>query len=349
MDPENSDGTLLVLRGNDGEWYLYNANNFQMIKHLNILSGAQDAEPRWDPTNPKVFYTPYATELRSYNVDTDVFTAIHDFKNDIPNTEYITTKTEGDASLDRRLWCFIIVGASNTDLAVICYDKLNNIILGRKDAPFINDINWTGMDMSGSHCIIGYDSRATQVFSKDFSIVKDLPAGAVGHMDLAQTLDGKDVMVYQNNDTDYIAMADLDTGIETPLVKIPFYDTSTGTGNNDIGLHVSGNCSQTPGWVLISTYGSKDPPSGMNHSWMDNQLFMMELKANPRIWRIAHTHAYTSLDFIGTKNYFAECFAAINTKGTKIFFGSNWDDTATPDYSETYQIILPGNWNNRIP
>jgi hypothetical protein len=42
--------------------------------------------------------------------------------------------------------------------------------------------------------------------------VIDLPSGVNGHMDLALTSDGKDVMVYQNNQNDWIAMADLDTG-----------------------------------------------------------------------------------------------------------------------------------------
>jgi hypothetical protein len=138
-------------------------------------------------------------------------------------------------------------------------------------------------------------------------------------------------------------MADLDTGAETPLVPIPF------DVNPDIGLHVSGNSSQTPGWVLVSTYGSKNPPPGNSHSWMDNQLFMVELKANPRIWRIAHTYSYTALDYTGAKNYFAEAFAAINRKGTKIYFGSNWYKATLPDYTETYQVILPDEWVSRMP
>ncbi|MDH7515831.1 MAG: T9SS type A sorting domain-containing protein, partial [Bacteroidota bacterium] len=93
---------------------------------------------------------------------------------------------------------------------------------------------------------------------------------------------------------------------------------------------------------------SKNPPEGQTHSWMDTQLFLVELKANPRIWRLAHTHAYTSLDFDGEKNYFAEAFAAINTAGTRVYFGSNWCDF-TPDYSETYVVELPARWKELMP
>jgi hypothetical protein len=156
-------------------------------------------------------------------------------------------------------------------------------------------------------------------------------------MDLALTTEGRDVMVYQNNANDWVAMADLDTGVETPLLFIPFNVTT------DIGLHFSGNCADKPGWVLVSTYGCKNPPSGQTHSWMDTQLFMVELKADPSVWRIAHTHSYISLDFTDEKNYFAEAYASINTKGTEIYFGSNWGNF-TADYTDTYQVTLPSGW-----
>lgn len=65
------------------------------------------------------------------------------------------------------------------------------------------------MDMSGNYCVIGYGSRNAQIFSRNLSTMKDLPAGASGHMDLALDANGRDVVVYQNNATDFIAMADL--------------------------------------------------------------------------------------------------------------------------------------------
>jgi len=347
-NPENNDGTRVVLRGNDGEWYLYNAAApYNLVKNLNILSGSQEPEPRWDAANSKIFYYLFGTELRSYNIDTDNSTTVHDFKNDFPSADHITTKTEGDASVDRRYWCFMVGDAATPNpnvLAVIVYDKTSDGIIGQK-TTFPDVINWVSMDMSGSRCIIGYDSLDTQVFPKNLNNSTspiNLPLGARGHMDLAQTIDGKDVMVYQKvTGGDVIAMADLDTATETQLVDIPF------NVNTDIGLHFAGNCAQTPGWVLVSTYGALNPVSGESHSWMDNQLFMVELKSNPRIWRIADTHSYTSSE-APASNYIAEAFATINTKGTKIHFGSNWGDYTT-DYTEAYQIALPTNWQNNIP
>lgn len=344
-DPENCDGTVLMLRGNAGNWYLYDPATGQMIKSLDATFNDcnQEPEPRWEPSNPRVFYYLSNTKLQSYNVDTDSSATIHDFANDIPSAGLITTGSEGDASFDRRYWCFMVDDALYNLLSVVVYDRTLDSIVGRKDSGFPDALDWVSMDMSGNHCLIGYDAISyVQVFSKDFSACINLPNGSNAHGDVALSATGSDVFVYQNTATDYIAYADLTTGAETQLIPIPF------DVNGDIGLHFSGNCSQTPGWVLVSTYGSYNPPPGEQHSWMDCQLFMVELKANPRIWRIAHTQSYTSKDYSAEKNYFAEAFAAINTRGTKVYWGSNWRNY-TADYTDTYEVSLPEHWTPHMP
>jgi hypothetical protein len=341
IDPENSEGTYVILRGNDGEWYLYDTATFQMKKHLISLADGVEPEPRWDAANPSVFYYLYQTELRTYNIETDVSAIVHDFKAEFPSAAYITTGSEGDASLDRRFWSLMIEDSEYNLLSAAVFDLESNGIVGQK-AVFPDELDWISMDMSGGHCIVGYDTHSAQVFSRDFNSVSDLSLGANGHMDLALTSDGKDVMVYQNTQTDWIAMADLDTGTETPLVEIPF------GVNSDIGLHFSGNCAEKPGWVLVSTYGAENPPPDESHSWMDTQLFMLELKQDPIVWRIAHTHAYTAEEYSGEKNYFAEAFATINKAGSKIYFGSNWGNFAV-DYTDTYQAVLPSEWAAVVP
>ncbi|EKD51629.1 MAG: hypothetical protein ACD_62C00214G0002 [uncultured bacterium] len=353
-DPENSDGTHLLLRANNGDWLLYNAHTFEMISQLTglIEQGGEELEPRWDATDPNVFYYVDGTLLRSYNVATHTPTTLRDFRQDFPNAAYVTTKTEGDASLDRRYWCLLVENTNMVPVAVVVYDKNSNTLVGIKTS-FKDGINWVSMDMSGSHCVIGYEDSdndgdeitpPAEAFSRDFATATVLPTGANGHMDLALTRDGRDVMVYQNNSTDFIEMADLTTGTATPLLAIPF-----GT-NSDIGIHVSGNSSATPGWALISTYGAKVPPEGQTHSWMDNQVFLLELTASPRIWRLAHTHAYTSDGYNPDQpvNYFAEAFATINKSGTKIFFGSNWDIFTDIEYTDAYQINLPSHWYSTL-
>lgn len=345
-DPENSDGTYVILRGNDGEYYLYDTANFHMKKRFSSLIDSIEPEPHWDASNPNIFYYLHLTELRTYNVDTDASATVHDFKTEFPSATYVTTRVEGDASLNQRFWSFMILDYEYNLISAIVFDKESNRIVGQK-TDFPDELNWISMSMSGSHCIVGYDTHFAQVFPRDFGAVTSLPSGANGHMDLALTSNGKDVVVYQNTQTDWIAMADLNTGTETQLVFIPFEI------NNDIGLHFSGNCAEKPGWVLVSTYGAKYPPPNQKHSWMDTQLFMVELKQDPIVFRIAHTQCYTEEEYTGEDNYFAEAFATINKAGSRIYFGSNWGDYTVDSeensYTDTYQIVLPTDWSTDIP
>ena len=180
MDPENSEGKYVILRGNDGEWYLYDTSNFQMKKQLNILDGVEP-EPRWDAIDPNVFYYIYGIELRTYNIETDLSASVHNFKIEFSSAAYITTGSEGDASLDRRFWSFIVEDSEYNFISTVVFDKESNNVVGQK-TDFPDELDWISMDMSGSHCIVGYDTYSTQVFSRDFSSVIDLPLGANGHI-----------------------------------------------------------------------------------------------------------------------------------------------------------------------
>jgi hypothetical protein len=334
-DAENCDGTRIILRGQDGEWYLYDRSSCAMLKHFNDLGLGEEPEPRWDDADPNRFYYIHGCELRRFNITEDSFAVIHDFKAEYPAASFVSTKTEGEPSLDNRYWCFMVEDSVYTPLAVIVYDRDRDSIVGTK-TQFPDGINWVSMDMSGNHCVIGYESRVCQAFPRDFSRTVEMPSGASGHMDMAFTADSTDVIVYQSNTTDWIAMADLGSGAETPLVEIPF------GMNTDIGLHMSGNCAAVPGWALISTSGARNAPHGMMHSWMDNLLFMCELKENPRVVKFAQTRCYTGMN--PQPNYFAEAYATVNRAGTRVYFGSNWGDY-TQDYTDAYEVDLPSGWN----
>ncbi|TWT44121.1 hypothetical protein RAS1_05280 [Phycisphaerae bacterium RAS1] len=348
VDPENCDGTLLLLRGNSATYYLYSVETWRLLRRLTAFeSCGQEPEPRWDASDPNVFYFVCNSELRRYNVATDAATIVHDFRAEFPAGAYVNTKIEGDASLDRRFWAFLVQDESWSRVAVVVYDRTADALTGQKTADFREGLDWVGMSMTGQYCALGWDAYVapltTTLVSRDFTAEVDLPDGSAGHGDFALSADGRDVYVYQNVRTDYIAMTDPATGDETPLLRIPF------DVNPDIGMHISGNAAKTPGWVLVSTYGSLNPPEGSRHSWMDAQLFMLELRADPRIWRLAHTHSYTSRGFTDEKNYFAESFAALNTAGTRVYFGSNWGDLARTDYTDAYVLQLPPDWRAAMP
>ncbi len=340
-DPENKNGTLLVLRGNEASWNLYNARTFKRLRELKALGrGGQEAEPRWDSRQANVLYHLHRMKLMKLNVRSRRQKTVHDFGREFPRGAYVTTGSEGDASLNRRWWCLAVADSDFVFKTVVVYDRARDRIVGRK-TEMESPVNYVSMDMSGRHCVVGYDNADARVFSRDFGKEVKLPGEAVGHSDLARTTSGRDVLVYQNAATDWITMADLGTGRETRLLHIPFVT------NTDIGLHLSGN-TRAKGWVLVSTYGSKKPPPGRRRSWMDRQLFMLELRPYPRVWRIAYTNCAQSPALSGEANYFAEAFAAINTRGTRIYWGSNWGRRNLRRI-ETYAAVLPARWWKRLP
>jgi len=334
FSPENADGTRVLLRGTDGVWFMYSWPGHENLGQVQIDN--PDMEPRWDATDPNVFRYVEGPALREYRIDTGQGTVIHDFNEDNPQCAVVRSRYEGDSSTDARYWCFMLQDENWNTLAVVCYDRQGDAMVGRLDNPEAA-IDNVSMSMNGQRCIVVWDTDPAtppSAFSRDFGTRIELP-DAPGHADFALTADGHEVYVYQNIHTDWIAMADLETGAETNLVPIPFGD------NPDIGLHMSGNCTAIPGWVLISTYGA----STQARSWMDQSLFFVQLTVNPVIWRVAQTNCLQSPG--DERDYFAEAFAAVNRAGTRVWWGSNWNVAGSPAF-ETYVAELPANWPQQV-
>lgn len=334
-DPENANGTRALLRGTDGEWYLYALPTFE---HLGPVSfrGNPDPEPRWDDEDPSIVYFVEGPCLWRRHIGTGNDTVVHDFSADESRCAIVRTRFEGAPSYDRRYWCLRLEDENFNLLSVVCYDMAENRILGRLTS-FDPECDWVGMSPSGMYCIVaGGETVPNRSYHRDFTHPVNLPAG-LGHADVTQTSDGRDVIAYQNASTDWIAMADLETGEETNLIPIPFSD------NPDIGLHISGHCSAKPGWVLVSTYGE----NAAALSWMDRCLFMLQLAENPLIWRIAQTFCIREAGL--EKDYFGEAFASVNTAGTRVWWGSNWNDAGAGVHEyDTYVAELPSNWDTAV-
>jgi hypothetical protein len=154
----------------------------------------------------------------------------------------------------------------------------------------------------------------------------------VGHFDTALDGAGREVVVYQDIDTDHISMVDLDTGEVTPLWPIDFSHTP-------LGLHFSGGAFDRPGWAIVSTYSGGYPES---YTWMDNQVFAIELREGGRVVRLAHTHSI--VDEHQEHDYWAEPHASANHGLTRVVFTSNWGRSGT-DQVEMYLIEVPEEWS----
>jgi len=335
FDPENADGSRVLLRGTDGVWYLYALPTFQLLRTV-AFRGNPDPEPRWHPTDPdRIFYVE-GPSLWQYHLATDQDSQVHDFTGEDARCAFVRTRYEGEPSRDGRYWCLRLENADYEPLRVVCYDRETDRIVGQL-TTFAGEFDYVTMDLSGTHCFIAYDYPHRGVaYHRDFTHPVQLPSG-IGHADVAIDAAGRDVLVYQNASTDWIAMADLETGAETNLLPIPFSD------NLDIGLHFSGNCDSKPGWVLVSTYGQQRTA----RSWMDQSLFLVQLQANPVVWRLAQT--FQRQDPALEKDYFGEAFAAINRRGTRVWWGSNWNATGAANRRyDVYMAELPADWDARV-
>jgi hypothetical protein len=143
-------------------------------------------------------------------------------------------------------------------------------------------------------------------------------------------------VIFQDIDTDYISMLDLETGTVTPLWEIDYSYTG-------IGFHFSGLAYDAPGWAVVSTHDD-DP---VIHTWMDDQVLLVELKVNGRVVRLAHTHSIVDENQPSEFFYWAEPHASTNPDLTRIVFTTNWGRYDTGEV-EMYMIALPQDWRGRL-
>jgi hypothetical protein len=186
-------------------------------------------------------------------------------------------------------------------------------------------------DRACEHGRMGSDGEpcGLMVYDRDLSNGRGL-LRIIGHYDAALDATGREVIVYQDIDTDQISMLDLASGLVTPLWDIDFSHTG-------IGFHFSGLAYDRHGWALVSTH---DDDAG-SYTWMDDQVLVVELKAGGRVARLAHTHSL--VDDEQEVDYWAEPHASANSDLTRIVFGTNWGRSGS-GLVEMFLIALPPDW-----
>jgi hypothetical protein len=272
---------------------------------------------------------------------------IHDFTADFPNQSLaaVWTRYEGSPSLDGRYWGFTAQDTNWDAVALLVYDQTADQVIARRELHGTPDLDSVTISPLGNYFLAFFDYCESGLGNEDHPcglMVYDRhlqnPRGLlriIGHSDLALDAEGHEVLIFQDIDTDYIAMLDLESGMVTPLWPIDFSHTP-------IGLHFSGQAHQRPGWALVSTYDG-DP---FAYTWMDDQVFALELKPRGRVVRLAHTHSL--VDDSQEHDYWAEPHASVNQDFTRIIFTSNWGRSGTGQV-EMYMIELPHDWMEALP
>ncbi|HSQ39863.1 MAG TPA: hypothetical protein VLM78_06860, partial [Anaerolineales bacterium] len=293
------------------------------------------------------------TRLLSYNFQSGEQAVVHDFAADFSDQTLsaVWTRYEGSPSFDGNTWGFMAEDENWLTSAYLVYDLPSDRVVAKLDmrgwpenareidsvtiSP-LGDYFLAYMDKYCDPGQLGTDARpcGLMVYDRNLQNGRGL-LRLVGHSDTALDAQGREVLVYQDIDTDHISMLDLESGAVTSLWPIDFSHTP-------IGLHISGRASLVPGWALISTYDG-DPAS---HTWMDDSIFVIELKPNGRIVRITHTHSLVDENM--EHDYWAEPQASVNRAFTRILFTSNWGRSGTGEV-EMYLIQLPVDWLGQLP
>jgi hypothetical protein len=342
----NADGSRLLVYGTDGTWYLYDAVTLLPLGQLPL-----GAEPRWDAGDPSVVYYTDETRLLSYDIGTGEQSVVHDFAADLPGQRLaaVWTRYEGSPSGDRRYWGFMAEDEEWLPVAFVVYDLESDTATVRdvRGVPGVeDDVDHVTMSPLGTYFLASFDRACEEarpgddahpcglmVYDRALTNGRSLRR-TIGHYDPALDAAGREVIVYQDIDEDTIAMLDLETGVVTPLRPIDFSYTS-------IGLHFSGLAYERPGWAVVSTHDD-DPVS---HTWMDDQVFVVELKPGGRVVRLAHTHSVVNDE--EELDYWAEPHASTNPDLTRVLFSTNWGRSGS-GMVEMYLIELPADWPERL-
>ena len=342
----NSDGSRLLAYSIEGGWYLYDAHSLMPLGELPL-----GIEPRWDAEDPDLIYYNDELRLMAYNVVSGTETEIHDFAGDFPDQDVaaVWTKFEGRPSRDRRYWGLMAEDQEWLPVAFVVYDRQADRVTIRdmRGVPGVeDDVDHVTISPLGTHFLASFDRACEEgqtgdderpcglmVYDRELTNGRGL-LRIIGHYDPALDSEGREVVVYQDIDTDQISMLDLESGSVTPLWDIDFSHTA-------IGLHFSGLAYDRPGWAVVSTH-DKDTGS---YTWMDDQVFAVELKAGGRVVRLGHTHSL--VDDERELDYWAEPHASTNSDLTRIVFGTNWGRSGTGEV-EMFMIELAPDWPDQL-
>jgi hypothetical protein len=339
----NADGTYILVRSIEAEWYLYDASSLQPLAQLPLGD-----EPRWDAQDPNLIY--YIDELRlmSINVVNGDLAVVHDFAADFPggSPAAVWTRYEGRPSMDTRFWGLMVESDEWIPIAFLVYDRFEDQVTVRdmRGVPAIqDDVDHVTMSPLGTYFLASFDRSCEDdrlgddahpcglmVYDRELRKGRSL-LRVIGHYDTALDGQGREVIVFDNIDTDIVSMLDLESGDVIPLFPIDYSHTP-------IGHHFSGLAYEQPGWALASTYSGGYPEA---YTWMDDQIYAIELKAGGRVVCLAHTHSQVNEEM--EHDYWAEPQASVNADFSRILFTSNWGRSGTEEV-DMYMIALPEDW-----
>ena len=359
FDPFNRDQSLIVLAWPPaGESRVYRAARPPYDAPGNLVRTLDLEEPRWDPQDANLIWGLRDFRIVTVDVATGKTTVVKDFASDPvigkliksePDLHRVTTKNEGESSLDKRYWALALQG-SNDDYRlryIFCWDRQDDRVLGvHRIAAADRNIDWVGMSPLGKWVIIASEFDNTgqligpQLADRSLTRFHRIDYSG-GHADVGLDARGREVLVMQNSRTDYIDLLPLDdrtlpileagAGYEgtnrTRLVRLHYAsDSPVGFAS---GVHISCNA---PGWAVVSTYTE---PTQEARNWLDRKIILLRLDPErPAAYYLAHVHNTTG-------SYWEETQAAMTIDGSRVVWASNWGQDVGKERCCLMQLEIP--------
>jgi hypothetical protein len=335
----NADGSLLLLRSIESNWYLYDAVSLNPLGQIPL-----GVEPRWDAEDPYLIFSFEGTRLLALDLETGIQSVRHDFADDFPgqDLEAVWTRWEGSPSIDGSTWGLMAQDSDWVPVALLVYDLPSDRVRSVLKLSREFEIDSVTISPLGSYLLVYYDEACRpgrpadslhpcglMAYDSDLLRVRNL-LPVIGHSDTALDGDGREVLVFQDIQSDEISVLDLESGAVAPLLAIDF-------SHSPLGFHFSGRALHAPGWVLVSTYEGSRPAM----TWMDDVIFALELEPGGRVIRLASTNSV--VDGGQEHDYWAEPHASVNPDFTRVLFTSNWGRSGTGEV-DAYLIALPEDW-----
>jgi hypothetical protein len=360
-DPFNATRSLVLLLDiRQGDWRVYRTQNVPYDQPTNLVRSVDLEEPRWDPEQPNRLWGTRDFRIETLDAGSGATSIVKDFAQDPavapilaqhPDLYRITMKDEGESSIDKRYWAFLLQGSTDDYRAqyILSWDREENRVLGLRAVPREqSDIDWAGMSPRGNWVLIGGSENNASPLTGLVMANRELTDfhrldWATAHADVALDSAGGEAIVMQNVRTDFIDLIPLDTATQpilvsggryegtnrTPLVRLDYSSSPTGLGS---GVHISCN---VPGFCVVSTYIEPGVPE---QNWLDRKIILTKLdRTSPRAFYLAKVH--------GTRDaYWEETQATITQDGSRVVWATNWGLHVGAERVWLMELAMPAGW-----
>lgn len=356
---ESTDGKyIMVYLENSTSSQVLDRKTGALVVNLPQIGEVHEMRWDYNAGREHIFYYVKDKKFYEYNMNTLSSTVVKDFATDPVvggyRFDYVCNDVEGDSDKTSRYWAFMGMvrntAGSYYPTVIFLWDKLQDKVLRKwdvNDLPFKGETTMVGMpadamirpnmvdiNPDGTHIILlferwytGWNANlaGTEVDGPHAYAISSATSPAVKcgvgatHTGWAKMPDGTDMMVLQNNQTDYMEATPLDVPHDMNgggrTIRLLFNGDMGWSG----GMHF-GRAYVKRGFAQMSTYYPND------NTWASNQIVMIPMVRDAVPFRVCHSHNV----WPGNDGYRNEGTAANNFQGTRVCWSSNNMDGNNP-------------------